>query len=1544
MISIAVGQALSKHMLSLLDPVFACGLSESLTQALVDMAHYIPPAKPIIQEKLLDLLSQVLSGRPFMTLGSPFHATSMPQIWTRDHKDLAIIEAKEIEITLALHTLGSFDFSGHILNEFVRDVTLRYLDADNPEIRKAAALTCCQLFVRDPIVFQVSHHAVQVVGDVIKKLLEVGVGDVEPEIRETVLVSLDARFDRHLGKARNVRTLFLALNDEVFSIREAAITIIGRLTAVNPAYVFPSLRKVLVQLLTDVEYANTIRAKEESARLISRLVRTSSKLIRPYVQPIVKVLMPKARDPHPELASTTLEAIGNLADMGGDDMAEFIPDLMAILIENLQDLSSDAKRATALRTLGQLALACGYVIDPYKEHPELLAILKNIIKTEPAGPLRREAVKLIGVLGAIDPDEQEKLAELVPDNNSGSDAQTVTDISLIINGITPASDEYYPTVVINTLIGLLRDSSLTQYHTQVIDAIMNIYQTMGLKCVSFLGQVVPAFINVIRSAGIASAEGYFNNLSQLVRIVRSHIRPFLHPVIETIQDFWSKDPKLHPTMLSLIESISRALEGEFKVYLAGLLPPMLAVLDNDIHPMRIPSQRVLHAFLVFGASAEEFMHLIVPAMVRMFDKPGQPPAIRKIAIETIGRLSRRVNISEFAAKVIHPLGRVLAGSDNSLKQTALDTLSALIFQLGEDYIHFIPTINKILSTSKVPHANYALIVSKLQKGEPLPQDLSPDKHYGDYDDDNIVADVQTKKLAVNQQHLKSAWTASQKSTRDDWVEWMRRFSVELLRESPQQALRACTSLATVYYPIARILFNSAFASCWTELYDRYQEELIRAIETALTSVDIPPEILQMLLNLLEFMERNDTNLPLDVRTVGMYAAKCHAYAKALHYKEIEFNSHQNPSAVEALIKINNHLQQYDASLGILKKAQGYNDIEMKEKWYESLFRWDEALQAYQKREDEGNGSFETTFGKMRCLHALGEWDVLSNLAQDKWRQANNENRKHIAGLAAAAAWGLGQWELMDTYLSVMKSSSPDKQFFGAVLSIHRNQFAEAHQQIDMARSMLETELAALLGESYDRAYFQILRVQMLAELEEIMLYKQHADDPDRLASMRHTWMKRLKGCQANPEVWSRMLKIRALVISPKDNVEMWIKFTNLCRKNQRMSLAEKSLNSFYETNNKITEIIETDEIYSVSYPVAYATFKFAWASGAQESALTNLKRFTSKVGDDLGLRALEITTRTRDQHVNGTSMMEVRNEFVNPPMQNGNVIDQKQLTEEYKLLAKCFLKQGEWQASVIDGDWGSEQVQDILLSYQAATRFHPGWYKAWHAWALANFEVVNSFSSHVDRETIELPARVVATHVVPAIEGFFKSIALSSTTSLQDTLRLLTLWFAHGAHNEVNNAIVEGVGTVSVDTWLDVIPQLLARINQPTPRVRQAIHKLINDIGRAHPQAMIFPLIVSEKSDTERRSRSASQLMDTMRMHSPLLVEQAALVSHELIRIAVLWHELWHEGLEEASRLYFGDHNVQGMFESLMPLHEMLDKVCTFIFTVLESPLTLIGT
>ncbi|KAI9850778.1 MAG: phosphatidylinositol kinase- protein kinase tor1 [Thelocarpon superellum] len=1542
MLSIAVGQTLSKYMEALLDPIFACGLSESLTQALVDMAHYIPPIKPMIQGKLLDMLSQVLCGRPFRALGSPKNGLPMLPLTAKDRKDPQAVERKEAEIALALHTLGAFDFSGnpmrqliraerggsvstadkvcpgHVLNEFVRDVAIRYVEDENPEIRKAAALTCCQLFVRDPIVYQTSNHSIQVVSEVIEKLLTVGVADSDPDIRRTVLLSLDARFDRHLAKAENIRSLFLALNDEVFTIREAAISIIGRLTQVNPAYVMPSLRKTLIQLLVELEYSNLPRNKEESAKLLSLLVAAAQKLIKPYVDPMITVLLPKARDPSAGVASTILKAIGELATVGGEEMIPYIPELMPIILEALQDLSSHSRRDAALRTLGQLASNSGYVIDPYVEYPQLLTILVNIVKTEQTGSLRKETIKLMGILGALDPYKHQQVLEKSPDSQLAAEADRVTDVSLIMDGLTPSNEDYYPNVVINTLMNVLKDASLAAYHSAVIDAVMNIFKTLGLKCVPFLHKIIPAFLLVIRASPPGRLESYFNQLAILVTIVRQHIRSFLPDILDVMQDYWHASVPLQGTILQLVEAVARSLEGEFKVYLARLLPLMLGVLEKESTARKVPSEKVLHAFLVFGSSSEEYMHLIIPVIVRLFEKQTQPLAVRKQAIETVGKLSRQVNISDYASKIIHPLSRVLTAGDPTLRQAALDTLCALIFQLGRDYLHYVPTIHKVLVTQRITHTNYEALVAKLQKGEPLPQDLSPDDRYQEQVDEAPFSDIGQKKLPVNQQHLKDAWEASQKSTRDDWQEWMRRFSVELLKESPSQALRACAGLAGIYYPLAKELFNAAFISCYTELYSAYQDELVRAIEIAITSPHIPPEILQILLNLAEFMEHDDKALSIDIRTLGMYAGKCHAFAKALHYKELEFMQDTTSQSVEALISINNQLQQSDAAIGILRRAQSYQDVNIKETWYEKLGRWEEALTQYQQREIEEPDSFEMTMGKMRCLHALGEWDVLSGLAQEKWVHASIEYRRAIAPLGAAAAWGLGQWDLMDNYLGVMKAQSPDRSFFGAILALHRDQFEEAAFHIEKARDGLDTELSALLGESYNRAYSVVVRVQMLAELEEIITYKQNKDNPEKQATMRHTWMKRLKGCSSNVEVWLRMLKVRALVISPKENMEMWIKFANLCRKSNRIGLAEKSLNSLLNPGEEIGALAADAQ---TPPQVIYAHLKYLWSTGHQQEALAHLRDFTARISPG---------SHGRAPLVNGVggAAATVGAPVGDPTPGAGAAAAAvgKGLDDYTRLLARCYLKQGEWQIALQKGDWQHDHVQEILASYAAATHYNRDWYKAWHAWALANFEVVTTLTSRPNRETVVVPPHIILEHVVPAIRGFFQSIALSSGSSLQDTLRLLTLWFAHGGHHEVNAAVTEGFTAVNVDTWLEVVPQLIARINQPNARVRQSIHNLLADVGRAHPQALVYPLTVAMKSSMTRRSRSAGQIMDSMRQHSAKLVEQADTVSHELIRVAVLWHELWHEALEEASRLYFGDHNIEGMISTLAPLHEQLDR------------------
>lgn len=71
---------------------------------------------------------------------------------------------------------------------------------------------------------------------------------------------------------------------------------------------------------------------------------------------------------------------------------------------------------------------------------------------------------------------------------------------------------------------------------------------------------------------------------------------------------------------------------------------------------------------------------------------------------------------------------------------------------------------------------------------------------------------------------------------------------------------------------------------------------------------------------------------------------------------------------------------------------------------------------------------------------------------------------------------------------------------------------------------------------------------------------------------------------------------------------------------------------------------------------------------------------------------------------------------------------------------------------------------------------------------------------------------------------------------LQDILRLLTLWFNHGATVEVQMALKGGFALVNINTWLVVLPQIIARIHSNNRAVRELIQSLLVRIGRSHPQ------------------------------------------------------------------------------------------------------------
>lgn len=218
--------------------------------------------------------------------------------------------------------------------------------------------------------------------------------------------------------------------------------------------------------------------------------------------------------------------------------------------------------------------------------------------------------------------------------------------------------------------------------------------------------------------------------------------------------------------------------------------------------------------------------------------------------------------------------------------------------------------------------------------------------------------------------------------------------------------------------------------------------------------------------------------------------------------------------------------------------------------------------------------------------------------------------------------------------------------------------------------MLDSELGPLIGESYNRAYGVglIVRTQMLAELDEIVEYKQSLDQPRQQEHLQKTWMTRLQGCQRTVEVWQRILKIRTLVLSPTEDKEMWIKFANLCRKSSRLNISNKTLLSLLSTPSK--DLLQLDIVRN-DPRVVYACLKHVWDAGDRENAFFQIKGFTKHLVDKLGLSTLsDINSKIESSRGDPEKLKLV------------------------KLLARCYLKVGDWQVALQD-DWNA--VSGLLM-------------------------------------------------------------------------------------------------------------------------------------------------------------------------------------------------------------------------------------------------------
>ncbi|GMR53581.1 hypothetical protein PMAYCL1PPCAC_23776, partial [Pristionchus mayeri] len=212
--------------------------------------------------------------------------------------------------------------------------------------------------------------------------------------------------------------------------------------------------------------------------------------------------------------------------------------------------------------------------------------------------------------------------------------------------------------------------------------------------------------------------------------------------------------------------------------------------------------------------------------------------------------------------------------------------------------------------------------------------------------------------------------------------------------------------------------------------------------------------------------------------------------------------------------------------------------------------------------------------------------------------------------------------------------------------------------------------------------------------------------------------------------------------------------------------------------------------------------------------------------------------------------------------------------------------------------------------------------KGWHRLATAYFNALGRWKKEGKEGRGQSSTREYA---IEAIRAFTKALQLATGSRLEDTLRLLSLWFEYGEDEEVYEELRHSNKSLPLIMWLEVIPQVMGRLDSSS-KSGLLMQQVVLEVAKKYPQSLVNALTVASKSSNETRAVHASHLLTLLSKIYPNLVNEAKVVSDELVRCAILWHELWHESLEEASRLYFQEKDIRGMLEILQPMHEMIDR------------------
>ena len=124
--------------------------------------------------------------------------------------------------------------------------------------------------------------------------------------------------------------------------------------------------------------------------------------------------------------------------------------------------------------------------------------------------------------------------------------------------------------------------------------------------------------------------------------------------------------------------------------------------------------------------------------------------------------------------------------------------------------------------------------------------------------------------------------------------------------------------------------------------------------------------------------------------------------------------------------------------------------------------------------------------------------------------------------------------------------------------------------------------------------------------------------------------------------------------------------------------------------------------------VMYSIFKYMWSCGHKTDALEGLEHFCSDLSK---MYESSLNSARRQSRINSMASASIR---LTNSLQSNN----------RKLLGRCMLKVGKWKLLIAEEEKRQIDYREIIKLQRDAADIRPNYYKAWHSWALMNYQMM----------------------------------------------------------------------------------------------------------------------------------------------------------------------------------------------------------------------------